>query len=75
MARVGLTGVRGTHHVDIAHVGMVGHNVALQFVNKRTMGLGWVGERLRSACLRHPENYADVLVIAQPEVLPYRAGG
>ena len=73
MDLVGLTGVRRADHVDVGHVGIVGLDVALQFVEKRAMRLGWVGERLRSACLRHPENYADVFVIAQPEVLPCRA--
>jgi hypothetical protein len=43
-------------------------------VEKRLMRLSWVGERLRSVCLRHTQNYADVFVVAQPWLLPCPAG-
>jgi hypothetical protein len=64
MTLVGLTRVRRAQHVDVGDVGIVGLDVAFQLMDKRAMRLRRVGERLRSMCLRHTENYADVPVKA-----------
>ena len=70
MAGVSMTRVRRAYHVDVGHVGIVSLDVALQLVEKRAMRLSGVGERLRSVCLRHIENYADEFTIMQPSLLP-----
>lgn len=66
VARVRLTGVRRAHDVDVRHAGIVRLDVALQFMQKRAMGLGRISESLRPACFCHAKNYAVALAVSQP---------
>lgn len=69
VAGVRLTGVRRAHHVDVPHAGIVGLDVALQFVQKCAMRLGRVGERLGPACFCHMKNYARALGFSQRSLM------
>ncbi len=69
MARVRLTGVRWAHNVDVPQAGVVRLDVALQFVQKRAMRLGRIGEGLRPACFCHAKNYAVALVVSHPMLM------
>jgi len=52
-----LTCVGRAQNIDVGPVGVVGFDIAFQFVYERLMRLSWVGERLRGVCLGHMANY------------------
>ena len=61
-------------HADVGHIGILGLDVALQFVQQRAMRLSGVGERLGFVCSRRMESYADEFFGVQHFLLPCPAG-